>query len=281
MLTFSPRVPVLRAVCVRSLPDVYNGVTEDKSKHDMPCNAIICDWNGTLIQHRDERPVLEGIAVDLFWASFPLHPLRMLRIYRTRALLEALYLRASREAEFDFVRELFRVYNERIVNGVPVSLIHSIVVRYANREEVQRQLDHRVLRAIRACHRAGKTTGIFSAGYGYGILSILAAAGYISDFDFCKADQLAEENGRAVRFELNIYKNKRRFLEELLRERALDPRRVAYVGDSEDDEGCFELVGYPVMAYMAPEELKVRFARKYRAFVPKDEQHLANHLVHA
>jgi hypothetical protein len=56
----------------------------------MPCNTIICDWNGTLIAYRDERPVLETMTVDLFKASFPFHPLRRLRIYRTPWLLEEL-----------------------------------------------------------------------------------------------------------------------------------------------------------------------------------------------
>jgi hydroxymethylpyrimidine pyrophosphatase-like HAD family hydrolase len=53
---------------------------------------------------------------------------------------------------------------------------------------------------------------------------------------------------------------------------------VAYLGDSEDDEGCFEIVGHPVAAFLAPDELKQRFALKYKAFVPKDEKDLADYL---
>jgi hypothetical protein len=37
-------------------------------------------------------------------------------------------------------------------------------------------------------------------------------------------------------------------------------------------------VGYPVVAFLAPDELKQRFALKYRAFVPKYEKDLANYL---
>ncbi len=40
----------------------------------MACHAIICDWNGTVIEYRDEKPILESIATDLFKASIPFHP---------------------------------------------------------------------------------------------------------------------------------------------------------------------------------------------------------------
>ena len=46
---------------------------------------------------------------------------------------------------------------------------------------------------------------------------------------------------------------------------------MAYIGDSEDDEGCFEMVGYPVVALLAPDDFKVKCAQKYRAFVPNSE----------
>ena len=38
------------------------------------------------------------------------------------------------------------------------------------------------------------------------------------------------------------------------------------------------MVGYPVMAFLATDELKQKFALKYKAFVPKDEDDLANYL---
>jgi hydroxymethylpyrimidine pyrophosphatase-like HAD family hydrolase len=56
---------------------------------------------------------------------------------------------------------------------------------------------------------------------------------------------------------------------------------VAYIGDSEDDEGCFEIVGYPVVAFLAPSDFKDKCARKYGAFVPDSEKDLADYLQHA
>ena len=54
-----------------------------------------------------------------------------------------------------------------------------------------------------------------------------------------------------------------------------------YLGDSDDDADCFKMVGYPVVAFLAPEDAKKRYAEEYNAFVPRDkpdlEEYLANH----
>lgn len=244
----------------------------------MPPDVVIADWNGTLIEYPDERPVLENTAMDVFRASFPLHPLRMARILRARKELEALYDKGARNHDFDFIRELFHTYNDRIIRGVPISVILRSIETYAKKQQTQAKLDHRALRPIRVCHEAGKTTGIFSAGYGHGIERILSVAGYAQYFDFIEADVLKENSGKAIEFGLNIYKHKPAFLLKLLKNRNIDPGKVAYLGDNEDEEGCFEIVGYPVVAFLATEELKEKFARKYKAFVPRDEKELADFL---
>ena len=244
----------------------------------MSPDFIICDWNGTLIEYPDERPVLENTARDVFKASFPFHPLRMARIFRARRELEELYRRGRSNAEADFIRALFRIYNERIIEGVPVSVILRSIEKYARKWQTQAKLEYRVLRPIRECHQAGKSTGIFSAGYGHGIERILAAGGYAECFDFIEADKLKANRGEAIGFGLDIYKKKPQFLLKLLKDKDMDAGKVAYLGDSEDDEGCFEIVGYPVAAFLTPDELKQKFALKYKAFVPKDEQDLTNFL---
>lgn len=244
----------------------------------MSPDIIICDWNGTLIEYPDERPVLENVARDVFRASFPFHPFRMARILRARKRLEGLYKKGRSEDEPDFIRALFRIYNERIIEGIPASVILNSIDKYARNRETQAKLEQRVLRPIRECHKAGKTTGIFSAGYGYGIEKILAVAGYNACFDFIEADQLKINRSEAIGFGLDIYKKKPQFLMKLLENRNLDASKVAYLGDSVDDEGCFEIVGYPIVAFLATNELKDKFARKYQAFVPNDEKELADFL---
>ena len=244
----------------------------------MPLDVIICDWNGTLIEYPDERPVLENTARDVFKASFPFHPFRMARIFRARRELEELYERGRSNAEADFIRALFRIYNERIIESVPASIVLSSIEKYARKQQTQAKLEHRVLRPVRECHQAGKTTGIFSAGYGDGIARILATGGYAECFDFIEADKLKATRGEAIGFGLDIYKKKPQFLLKLLQDKNLDARRVAYLGDSEDDEGCFEMVGYPVMAFLASDELKQKFSLKYKAFVPQNERDLEDYL---
>ncbi len=247
----------------------------------MPVDAVISDWNGTIIEYRNERPILENVAVDVFKASIPFHPLRMARIFKARIELESLYRKWQQNSGVNSVPELFKIYNMKIVNGTPVSIIRRSVDDYATRQHVQTALDHRILRSIRECHTSGKPTGILSAGYKYGIERILTVAGYYKFFDFYEADILEEADGKAIKFRLDIYNRKANQLLKLLRDRGIDANSVAYLGDSEDDEGCFEIVGHPVLALLAPDELKEIYAKKYRAFVPKDEADLVNYLQNA
>jgi phosphoglycolate phosphatase-like HAD superfamily hydrolase len=246
----------------------------------MPVDAIISDWNGTIIKYRNERPILENVAIDVFKASIPFHPLRMARIFKARIELESLYRKWQQNSEVNSVPELFKIYNKKIVNGTPVSIIRSSIDEYATQQYVQSALDHRILRSIKECHTSGKPTGILSAGYKYGIERILTVAGYHKFFDFYEADSLEEADGKAIKFRLDIYNKKANQLLKLLRERSIEATKVAYLGDSEDDEGCFEIVGYPVLALLAPEELKDIYAEKYKAFVPEDETDLVNYLKH-
>ena len=243
----------------------------------MPPSIVISDWNGTLIEYRNEGPLFHYLGTELFRASLPRHPIWMARILRTRRRLSNLHQSRSGDP-VTYVRELFRVYNNGIIRGAPVSLVHLIVDQHARSPTTQSKLDHRVLRGVCACHEAGITTGILSAGYKYGIESILAAAGYDRHFDFCVADRLAQKDGKAIGFKLELYTRKHEFLLNLLRQRGLDPRAVAYIGDSEDDEGCFRAVGYPVVSFLAPERLKARFASEYKAFVPSSERDLSSFL---
>lgn len=245
----------------------------------MPCEAVISDWNGTIIDYRDEKPVLEAVAAGLFMKSAPFHPLRMVRILKARQEMEALYREKRRDGDFDFVREMFRIYNQRIINGLPVSSVQEAVDRYARKPRTQAGIDLRILCPLKECHEKGMTTGIFSAGFRYGITSILRSSGYLQYFHFCEADDLDTNDGRAAGFPLRIYQKKSTLLPTLLTRHGIDASRTAYIGDSEDDEGCFEIVRYPVVPFLAPDQVKETYARKYRAFVPETEQELRDYLV--
>lgn len=247
----------------------------------MTCDAIVCDWNGTIVGYRDEKPVLESIAVGILRASVPFHVPTVVRILRARRELQRLYTEKRREPDFDYVREMFRVFNGKIIRGERVSVIRRSVDSFAADGRTQAALDWRVLRPIREAHQAGRVTGVFSAGYRYGIERVLTVAGFHRDFDFFEADDLKAEDGKAVEFALNIYQNKPRLLAELLKRRNLDAGRTAYLGDSQDDEGSFEIVKYPIVPFLAPRDVKERYALKYQAFVPDSESDLANYLRRA
>jgi phosphoglycolate phosphatase-like HAD superfamily hydrolase len=245
----------------------------------MACEALISDWNGTLIEYRTEMAALERVGVDAFRASIPFHPLRALRILKARGRLRAIRRQGRPDTDFDFIKDMFGVFNRMVVSGLPTTVARLSFDRYAHSAETQSRLDLRLLRIIKECHQAGKTTGILSAGYRYGIERALTVAGYRQHFDFCEADEFRCEGGTVVEFGLNIYRNKPRLLYRLLAERHLDAAQVAYVGDSEDDEGCFEMVGHPVVAFFAPGDFKGNCARKYGAFVPDSESSLRDHLL--
>jgi phosphoserine phosphatase len=247
----------------------------------MSFEALISDWNGTLIQYRTEMPALERVGVDAFRASIPLHPLRALRILKARGQLRAIRRQGRPDTDFDFIKDMFGVFNQMVVSGLPTSVVQASFDTYAKSGETQSRLDLRLLRLIKESHEDGKTTGILSAGYRYGIERVLTVAGYRQHFDFCEADEFRCEDGRVVEFGLNIYRNKPKLLQRLLSERHLDAARVAYVGDSEDDEGCFQIVGYPVVAFFAPDEFKSSCSRKYGAYVPDSESSLRDYLLHA
>lgn len=212
----------------------------------MTCSAIICDWNGTLYEDLDEEAILRAIAVDLAKSCIPWHPFEFARLLKTKNELETLNNKRNQDLQSDRVIEIFRVYNEKVIKGVPMSLVRHLVEKYSNRRQTQDKVVYRALRPIAERHQAGTTTGILSAGYWYGIQMILKSAGYSDCFDFCEANLLAETDGKAIGFTLNIYKNKAELLLRLLKDRNLDAKRAAYLGDSLDDAGCFEVTGHPI-----------------------------------
>lgn len=245
---------------------------------ELPYHIIICDWNGTITTDRDEKPILEDIAVNLLRASIPFHPVRLIGLLRIRKRLENLYQERRQNSSFDFVKEIYRIYNQEVISGISLSFIQESVSRYAKNPRTQAKLDPRILKPVRQRHQAGKTTGILSSGYEDGIAKILRVAGYEDAFDFIQANPLKHSSKKAEVFLLNIYKNKQRVLLRLFQDKRLTESHAVYIGDSQDDEGCFEVVTYPVVAFLASDDFKQRCASKYGAFVPESENNLREYL---
>jgi len=244
----------------------------------MTCSAIICDWNGTLYKDIDEEAIVKAIIVDLAKSYIPSHPFKFARLLKTKNDLETLRRKRNQGLENGRLVEMLQSDSEKVIKGVSMSLVNRLVEKYSNRRDVQDKIVFKALRPVAECHRAGITTGVLSAGFSYGIQMILKFAGYGDCFDFYKANSLTEAEDKAIGFTLSIYKNKAELLLKLLKDRDLDPKKTAYMGDALEDVGCFETIGHPIVSFLTPEALKYKFAQEYRAFIPKDESDLARYL---
>jgi phosphoserine phosphatase len=244
----------------------------------MTCSAIICDWNGTLYEDIDEEAIVRAIIVDLAKSYIPSHPFKFACLIKTKNDLETLRRKRNQGRENVRLVEMLQSYSEKIIKGVPMSSIRRLVEKYSLRRDVQAKVILKALRPVAERHRSGITTGILSAGYNYGIQMILKSAGYGDCFDFYKANILTETEDKAVGFTLSIYKNKAELLVKILKDMDLDPQKTVYMGDAQEDVGCFEAVGYPIVSFLTPEVLKQKFAHEYGAFIPKDESDLAEYL---
>jgi len=244
----------------------------------MTCSAIICDWNGTLYKDIDEEAIVKAMIVDLAKSYIPSHPCKFVHLLKIKKELETLRRKRNQGLENGRLVEILQSDSEKIIKGVPMSAVRRLVEKYSNRRDVQNKVVFKVLRPIAERHRAGITTGILSAGYSYGIQMILKSAGYGDCFDFYEANILTETEDRAIGFTLSIYKNKADLLLKLMKDMDLDPQKTAYMGDSLDDVGCFEVIGRPIVSFLTPEALKQKFAQEYRAFIPEDESDLARYL---
>lgn len=244
----------------------------------MPKSEIlISDWNGTLVEDKDETAIVEFIGRGLLKDSLPFHPVRFLHIIMIKRQLEALYRKIEPSSglyPLETVRQMHQICNS-VIKGVEIDSITRRVNLYA--AGASRRLDERILRPIEEMHRRGKKTGILSIGYGYGIARILFAGGYGEVFDFIEANGLETEGSRVSGLSFRIDKSD--WLTEILSHLSVSPDKTIYIGDAGPDEPCFEIVGYPIVSFLATDDFKRHCARKFGAqCVPESEADLLKYL---
>jgi phosphoglycolate phosphatase-like HAD superfamily hydrolase len=247
----------------------------------MAVNFLICDWNGTLIGFHNESPLFRAIGKDIFKSALPFKISRIMRMQRGKAKMDVLGEKWGREKDISLIHELFQIFNTSFIDGVPLEEVLRYIDKYAVSAFVQEKLQSGLLNVVRDFSLKGKTTGIFSAACKYPIEKVVAVAGYDKHFDFIEADEIYQADGRAKGFGLNIYGKKPELLEEIFRNRNINPGEVAYIADTEDEAGCFEKVKYPIVSMIATEDTKNKFARETKAFIPEDIKDLENYLKKA
>jgi len=239
---------------------------------------IVCDWNGTLFRDTLEEAYFAGLC----WRQYRLAARRGdIRRMGEMTILGAqcywLYFAARLHPRrtLDYIARVIGLVNRRVIRGLPRAELEDFTRRYARR--VRRKLDRRLLEPLRDFRAAaGVPLGVISSGCRIGVEAVLAEAGW--PFDFIVANEFRTAGEVCEAFEFSLTDNKAAVLGEVLARRGVDPRHVMYVGDSEQDEECFRLVGMPVVSFFARRRMKERFARQYGAFVPADRADFERHL---
>jgi phosphoserine phosphatase len=244
----------------------------------MPVNTLICDWNGTLIGFSSEKPLFNAIGREIFKSAIPFGLSKIIRMRKSKQRMDALNEQWMREKDLDLIREIFQTFNDNFVKGMPLGHILSLIDKYASSEIVQNNLEKGLLNIVKELSSQGKYTGIFTAACTYPVEKVLRVADYHKYFNFIEADEIYHQDGKTVGFGLNIYGRKPLLMAELVKKRTIDPAGLAYIADTMDEAGCFEIAGYPIVSLLASDEVKNRMAREYKAFVPENMNDLERYL---
>ncbi len=228
----------------------------------MQAASIILDWNRTLIEFPDEGDIWSYIAVRVLkdaifngrirkaWNIFG--SVLKLKLWKMR--FDAGNLKYS---------ALYDLYNSKILEGADARKISELTSRYAQTPKIKNAIDEVLLNTIKR-HSGRFKIGILSCGYRTGIQEILKEAGYGDIFSFIEANRLEEDKGMVARFNYSeVFHNKKEKLLQLMKNEGIDKNRTVYIGDTADDDGCFEIVGYPVLSSLAPGDYRKEFREKY------------------
>ena len=114
----------------------------------MTCSAIICDWNGTLYKDIDEEAIVKAMIVDLAKRYIPSHPCKFVHLLKIKKELETLRRKRNQGLENGRLVEMLQSDSEKVIKGVPMSLVRRLVEKYSNRRDVQDKIVFKVLRPV-------------------------------------------------------------------------------------------------------------------------------------
>lgn len=222
------------------------------------------DWNGTLIEFPDEGRLWKHVGVGLLREA-----VKHRRPLRTAGLLWAMrklrrLTEQYRAGRIDY-GAIYDVFNPSVLRGVPVATVDRLTQEYAEKPETGIALNHDLLATV-----AGPVDIkiILSTGYRDGIRRVLRNRGYESVPTRIEANDLVVDSEERVDYFNHRRINKGQFLPGLLTEEEIDGQDTVYIGDRADDEGCFDIVAYPVLSHHATPTYRSQFQRRYpRGFV--------------
>jgi len=241
----------------------------------MPIKYIVSDWNGTLISYPDEGKLMERIGKDILKNSGVHHPVRSVQL-----LMHMFHLKDMvgwyKSGGISY-KEIYDYFNPYVLEGTPKEIINRAVEKYA--EEAYKEMDVKLLKVVSDRHNNRILTGVLSTGYRNGIVKTLQKAAIQETsintpiiFDLTIANDIVWRDGKkgmvAEKFDLRIYNNKEKYLESIFfRSCGFNPKTTAYIGDTDEDEKCLEMVEYPVVSKFADDGFKQRMATKFNNMI--------------
>lgn len=274
----------------------------------MSLELIGVDWNGTLIDQADEAPLFEYIGMKLLSRSLPkslalrlakhdeyrkmvetarefdgfrwrFHPLQALELAKTKTKLKE--MRDKYRGRFGdkltgeqrelLIREMYSIYNEGVIDGLPVDFIDNVVIEYVD-TIASKKIHEQTLSALGDFRSSRKLTPmtIISSGYEDGIKRTLISKDLsIFIFDKIIGNGLDVDGGVAKGFKLDIYNNKDAILKNMLDKYHANSKNAAYIGDDPYTDGpVMAMVGRPIVSLLATNDDRQAMSLKYKARTP-------------
>ncbi len=241
----------------------------------MKPELIVSDWNRTLIEDTDDKPVLKQIAMDELGhcGKRPWLWDRVVKLYMTKKKLEKMTAQYSDdpESQAELLRATYELYNTRVLDGMPLERIGRSVKKYGT--GARDRLDEETLDGLICCKQSGIVTGILTSAFHDGVVATLGKLVAEHDFAFIYASMMKNNpDGTAKGIELQNYDNKPETLKKILDKAKADPKKVVYMGDDFRDELCAELVGRFVVPPLATDEFRQHMTSKYGDKVRRPEE---------
>jgi len=259
----------------------------------MTIKNIISDWDGTIIKNPGkiikfeigpyyfenmDREIehLIDFTLDVSIFTMLFNPYKFFKFLSAKWDMIDAYLK-SKKRDIDLVAEIYRIFNKKVAKGLTKDGVIN-TIDTLTKFDARDYLDKRILNVIDKAHKNGANTGILSEANEIRISKTLVKSGYRDVFDFIVANKIKFKGESVEEFCLDIHRNKDKYLKQIMDEYKLNPEETAYIGDNENDEPCFEMVGYPVVAFMAGEDFKEKCSKKYGAFIPEGGKDLHDFL---